>query len=101
MEMRRAGLVVSLRGVQGGYQLARPPQEISLAQILGAIGEELESFPDLEADAADTADWVTRALWRQLQQKFQQVFQTVTLADLYYDARSWQASQGQESSFMV
>jgi len=33
----RAGLVVSSRGVQGGYALARPPAAISAAEILDAL----------------------------------------------------------------
>ena len=32
-----AGLVVSTRGVQGGYALARPPEEISAAEIIDAL----------------------------------------------------------------
>lgn len=35
--LQRGGLVVSMRGSHGGYQLARPPQEISAASILDTI----------------------------------------------------------------
>ncbi|RUQ29027.1 MAG: SUF system Fe-S cluster assembly regulator [Candidatus Competibacteraceae bacterium] len=35
--LARAGLLASLRGVQGGYQLARPATEISAADIIGAL----------------------------------------------------------------
>ena len=41
IEMRRAGLVQSVRGAQGGYQLAREPAQISLGQILEAVGETI------------------------------------------------------------
>jgi len=35
--LARNGLVVSLRGAKGGYRLPRPPAEISVAQIIGAM----------------------------------------------------------------
>jgi len=36
-QLQRAGLVVSTRGLHGGYQLARPPSQISAASILDAL----------------------------------------------------------------
>lgn len=36
-ELQRAGLVVSVRGARGGYQLARPPDCISAAEIIDAV----------------------------------------------------------------
>src|SRR3984885_13134400 len=32
--LQRAGMVISSRGAQGGYRLARPPEQITAAQIL-------------------------------------------------------------------
>jgi Rrf2 family protein len=37
LQLKGAGLVVSTRGAAGGYRLARPPQEISLADVIDAI----------------------------------------------------------------
>ncbi len=37
LQLKRAGLVTSLRGAKGGYRLGRPPREISLAEVLDAI----------------------------------------------------------------
>lgn len=36
-ELQRAGLVRSVRGARGGYQVARPPAEISAADIIDAV----------------------------------------------------------------
>lgn len=38
VNLRKAGLVNSVRGVLGGYVLARPAKDISVAQALGALG---------------------------------------------------------------
>lgn len=101
IEMRRAGLVQSVRGAQGGYQLAHKPAQISLGQILEAVGETIEPLPRHTPDAEQAEDWVTFTLWRRLHQKLKEALYSISLADLYYDARSWQAAQGQETSFVV
>ena len=101
IEMRRAGLVRSVRGVQGGYQLARPPARISLGQILEAVGEKTDPLPHHSPDDAQAEDWVTFTLWRRLSQKLQDALYGISLEDLYFDARSWQASQGEETNFIV
>jgi Rrf2 family iron-sulfur cluster assembly transcriptional regulator len=101
IEMRRAGLVKSVRGAQGGYQLAREPIQISLGQILEAVGETIQPLPHHTPDAAHAEDWVTFTLWHRLSQKLKEALYSITLADLYYDARSWQASQAEENSFVV
>lgn len=101
IEMRRAGLVESVRGTQGGYKLARQPAKISLGQILEAVGETIEPLPRHAPDAKLAEDWVTFTLWRQLHQKLKEALSSISLEDLYYDARSWQASLGEETSFVV
>ncbi len=101
IEMRRAGLVVSVRGTGGGYQLARSPAQISLGQILEAVGETIEPLPHHLADAKQAEDWVTLTLWNRLHQKMKETLYNISLEDLYYDARSWQAAQGEQTSFVI
>ncbi|MEP0868209.1 RrF2 family transcriptional regulator [Trichocoleus desertorum AS-A10] len=101
IEMRRAGLVNSLRGAQGGYQLARSPAQISLGQILEAVGETIEPLSRYAPDAEQAEDWVTFTLWNRLHQKLKEALYSISLEDLYYDARSWQAAQGESTSFVV
>ncbi|MGD1940268.1 MAG: RrF2 family transcriptional regulator, partial [Leptolyngbyaceae cyanobacterium] len=45
IELRRANLVVSVRGAQGGYRLARTAANISLGEILEAVGETVAPLP--------------------------------------------------------
>ncbi|MBD2314316.1 Rrf2 family transcriptional regulator [Desertifilum sp. FACHB-1129] len=101
IEMRRAGLVESIRGSKGGYQLARSPAQISLGQILEAVGETIEPLGRHHPDPDRVEDWVTFSLWNRLHQKLKEALYSITLEDLYYDTRSWQAAQGEESSFVV
>jgi Rrf2 family transcriptional regulator, iron-sulfur cluster assembly transcription factor len=109
IELRRAGLVKSIRGVHGGYKLAKKPTQISLSDILNAVGESMvsESVDLHEArstSANDTnlaADWVTLMVWRRLNEKLQAALASISLADLYYDARSWQAAQGEVTNYII
>lgn len=101
IEMRQADLVVSQRGAQGGYRLARSPAQISLGQILEAVGETLEPLPRHQRNTSQAEDWVTFMIWKRLHDRFQDVLHGISLEDLYYDARSWQAAQGATSNFVV
>lgn len=65
---------------------------LETAQPEDAIEEGVEEWAE---------DWVTSMLWQRLHQKLQEAFYSITLEDLYYDARSWQAAQGEGASFVV
>jgi Rrf2 family transcriptional regulator, iron-sulfur cluster assembly transcription factor len=99
--MRQAGLVVSVRGAQGGYRLAKKPGQIFVGDILAAVGESIEPVLLAITEPELAADWVMISLWQKLQTKMQVAVNSVSLADLYYDARSWQAAQGEESNYTV
>ncbi|MBH8574131.1 Rrf2 family transcriptional regulator [Nostocaceae cyanobacterium CENA369] len=101
IEMRRAGLVKSIRGSIGGYQLAKEPAQISIGQILEAVGETVTNLHHHTPTPTQAEDWVTFTLWHRLNQKLKEALYSITLADLYYDARSWQASLGEEANFVV
>lgn len=101
IELRQAGLVQSMRGAHGGYSLQRSPKQISLGEILAAVGETVDPLPRLSPDADQAQDWVTFALWQRLHQKLKDALYSICLEDLYYDARSWQAAQGEETVFVV
>ena len=109
IELRRAGLVKSIRGVHGGYKLAKKPTQISLSDILTAVGESMvaesvdlhETRSTSVNDTNLAADWVTLMVWRRLNEKLQAALASISLADLYYDARSWQAAQGEVTNYII
>ncbi|KKI98471.1 Rrf2 family transcriptional regulator [Prochlorothrix hollandica] len=101
IQLRHAGLVHSVRGAHGGYRLARAPAAISLGQILEAVGETIEPLPHHHPNHQQAEDWVTLTLWKRLHQKLKEALYSISLADLYYDARSWQASQGEGHQFVI
>ena len=108
IELRRAGLVKSIRGVHGGYQLAKNPTQISLSDILMAVGEamvvdkpNINESTNRSKDTNLAADWVTLMVWSRLNEKLQAALASISLADLYYDARSWQAAQGEVTNYII
>ncbi len=104
IELRRAGLVESIRGVNGGYKLAKNHTQISLSDILIAVGESMvvdRSQDNRSTDDNLATDWVTQMLWRRLNEKLQAALASISLADLYYDARSWQAAQGEVTNYII
>lgn len=101
IELRRAKLVTSVRGAQGGYCLAKSPAEISLGEILEAVGETIDPLPRYRPDTRQAEDWVTFSIWNRLHEKLKSALYSISLEDLYYDARSWQAAQGEDASSFV
>lgn len=101
IELRRAHLVVSVRGAHGGYRLAKPAADISLGEILEAVGETIDPLPRYTPDREQAEDWVTFSIWNRLHEKLKSALYGISLEDLYYDARSWQAAQGEDANFVV
>ena len=49
-KLKKAGLVTSLRGAQGGYRLAKPAEEISVGDVLRALEGSIEAVSCLEGE---------------------------------------------------
>jgi len=79
----RGGLVYSTRGLRGGFVLVRPPEEITLLQILSSVNplQRIEACPlDLENHSSDLCP-----LHRRLDQAMamvEQAFAGTTLAEI-------------------
>ena len=83
--LSRAGLVVSGRGSQGGYRLARPAAEYTAGEILRAIEGELTSIPCLASNAEicpRRGQCLTLGFWAGLNDVINRYADSVTLEDL-------------------
>ena len=83
-DMRHAGLVTSRRGAEGGYWLARPSEEITVADVIRAVEGPLASVrggrPE-DVDYSGAAEPLQR-VWIAVRASLRSVVETVTLADL-------------------
>jgi Rrf2 family protein len=83
-QLRSGGLVASQRGAVGGYQLARPAEEISIADVIreleGPIATVRGVRPDeLEYEGAAAG---LRGVWLDLRTGMREVLEQTTLADI-------------------
>ena len=92
LRLRRAEIVRSTRGAHGGYALARPAEEISIRDVIAA--SEMTTFdlhcvshPVEEARCSASHDCSIRPVWMLLQQKIDDVLESVHLADLLHEER--------------
>jgi FeS assembly SUF system regulator len=82
--LAREGLLVSARGAKGGYRLARPPREISLAQVIGALEgpigmTECSSAPGLCLQESGCS---IRTNWQRINRVILQALERITLEDM-------------------
>ncbi len=83
--LNKAGYVRSVRGAQGGYRLAKTPQEYTVGMILRLTEGSLAPVACLEEDSLqcnriDTCE--TLQVWKDLYDAINQVVDNVTIADL-------------------
>lgn len=76
--LRRAGLVTSARGPGGGYRLARPAAELSIADIVRAVEDAAECLDPAPSDGCQRA----QALWQALAAHMDGFLCRITLEDV-------------------
>jgi Rrf2 family transcriptional regulator, iron-sulfur cluster assembly transcription factor len=80
LAVKGAGLVRSKRGVGGGYVLARPPEDISLADILAAVDGPLTTL--MEQHDHCEGHCVLQEVWVGVSDEMRKFLDGYTLADL-------------------
>jgi Rrf2 family protein len=83
-QLRSSGIVRSQRGPEGGYWLAKPPEEVNLAQIIRAVEGPLVGVrgqrPE-EIEYAGSAESL-KEVWIALRANLRKVLEQVTVADV-------------------
>ncbi len=86
LALKGAGLVRSKRGVGGGYVLARPPDKITLAQIVSAVDGPIVAGefgePHTGGACNHEGQCVLLAFWAEVGEKMREHLQSFTLADM-------------------
>ena len=84
LQLKRAGLVRSQRGAQGGYMLGRPPEEVRLLDVVEAIdGGILDPLP-----VEDLGSEVLRPAWEEVANGIRAVLAETTIRHLMEKASS-------------
>lgn len=90
--LAQAGVVSSVRGASGGYRLTRPPEQISIAEVLNAVDGPigLTECSVHQGLCGHEHFCGTRANWRKLHSAIDSALRNVTLADMTAPSQSWQ-----------
>ena len=84
LDLKHAGLVQSQRGAEGGYWLARRPEEIPLAEIIRAVEGPIANVRGLRPEQVEYEGSAAplRDVWIAVRANLRAVLEVVTLADL-------------------
>lgn len=84
--LRRAGLVNSVRGAQGGYMLSKPPEKIKVGEIIQALEGTLAPVDcvrengNLKCEKFDQC--VSRIVWIKIRESTSKLLNSMSLADI-------------------
>ncbi len=87
-DLKKAGLIKSRRGPQGGYTLARKPEEITVCQVLMAAEGDLTLVSCARNDVPEKGKCefdsrcVTQWVWSEASRRMADFFESITLKDL-------------------
>lgn len=99
-KLRKAGLVKSIRGAQGGYRLARPASTISVGDILRALEGNLEAVEctahtEEGCDGSDLC--VTKYVWQRINESIAKTVDEMMLDQLVEESRKAQKKRMNQS----
>jgi len=93
--LKRAGLVRSVRGAQGGYILVKHPKDITVGDVVRALEGPIapvacvsEHYPE-ECERADSC--VTRVVWEKVRDSMAEALDSFTLEDLVNESLKMRA----------
>ena len=95
-QLRRSGLVLSVRGPGGGYRLQRPGAEISVASIIDAVNESYEATACQGKGGCQQGEiCLTHTLWNDLSEQIHSFLNGITLGELVARSDVQQVSRRQ------
>ncbi len=89
-KLRTEGLVISVRGAGGGYELARPASQISVGDVLRALEGSIRavSCGGEDESSCEQADLcVTKIVWDRVNKAIEEAVDTITIAQLVEESK--------------
>ena len=85
--LARSGLLTSQRGAKGGYELSRPPAEISVAQIIAALEGPIaitECVEETTEECSYEASCRVRSNWQRINTAVREALEGISLAEMVH-----------------
>lgn len=84
--LRKAGLIKSIRGAQGGYVLNRTPDKIRVSDVMNVLEGPVEIAECIDGVECNRIDYcATRLLWAKIKNSIDEVMESITLQDIAND----------------
>jgi len=80
--LRKNGLIISLRGKSGGYELARPARDITLANVFEELEGPLFDIPCLGGSCSHSNTCRTRDIWHEVNHTIDKTLSEITLEQI-------------------
>lgn len=100
-KLRKAGLITSIRGSQGGYVLAKSSEDISVGDILRALEGDLSPVNctglNGENGCSESNNCVTRNVWKRIDDSIQKAVDSISLKELVEDNRKIRLSSDESN----
>ncbi len=95
--LKASGLVRSIRGPKGGYELTRPPSDVKLSDVFTTLEGPVVTVECLEHPefCPRCTECVTRDVWAKMQSAIMGVLESITLQDLVDKSKLGQAENYQ------
>ena len=95
--LRKEKLVRSTRGPGGGYSLERPPEDITIAEIIAAVDEDMDTTRcSGEINCQDGKQCLSHELWDELSQQIYLFLKEISLRDLMEEPDILQVAERQD-----
>ncbi len=99
-KLKKAGLIKSIRGAQGGYVLARPSSEISVGDVLRALEGDLAPVNCMELKGEQGCSGrdhcVAKTVWKRIDESIQNTVDSIWLSELVEDNRRLREQDGRD-----
>ncbi len=98
-KLKKAGIVKSIRGAQGGYMLAVPMETLSIGDILRALEGDLSpvdcsEIKDGESACSHSDSCVTKYVWKRISNSINDAVDSIMLSELVEESKKVQCGTG-------
>ncbi|OHD07278.1 MAG: hypothetical protein A2Y34_07160 [Spirochaetes bacterium GWC1_27_15] len=99
IQLRLSGLINSIRGSQGGYLLAKRPEEITIKDIVESLegGLDIVDCVEDQTTCKRSTICVTQMVWKKLSATIKETLNSIKLSDLV----EWDKSRKQELTYFI
>lgn len=101
-QLKTAGLVKKLKAKRGGYLLARPPEEITLYEIIETLeGIEFVDCIEKELSCPLSPTCAARSIWKKLKERVRETMKDITLEDFVKEKVKLENKQCSSYTFYI